>query len=66
MHKNVQNNAFAARTCIVVVVVTHEFNMLSYVPEKGNLNGSNAAMCFDVTGPSSSGLGDVFELSDRS
>ena len=28
--------------CIVVVIVTHEFNMASYLPETGNLNGSNA------------------------
>ena len=60
------NNAFAARTCIVVVVVTNESNMASYFPEAGNLNGSNADMCSDVTGPWSSGSGDLFELSDRS
>ena len=33
------NNAFAARTCIVVVVVTNESNMASYFPEAGNSNG---------------------------
>ena len=60
------NNAFAARTCIVVVVVTNESNMASYFPEAGNLNGSNANMCSDVAEPSSSGSGDLFELSDRS
>ena len=47
-----KNNAFAARTSIVVVVVTHELNMASYFPEAGNLNGSNADTCYDVTGPS--------------
>ena len=60
------NNAFAAQTCIVVVVVTNESNMASYFPEAGNLNGSNTEMCYDVAGPSSSGSGDLFELSDRS
>ena len=37
-----------------------------YFPEAGNLNGRNAEMCSDVVGPSSSGSGDLFELSDRS
>ena len=50
----------------MVVVVTHEFNMASYFPEEGNLNGSNVDMCSNVTGPSISGSGDLFELSDRS
>ena len=59
-------DAFAVRTCIVGVVVTNESNMASYFPEAGNLNGSNADMCSDVAGPSSSGSGDLFELSDRS
>ena len=59
-------NAFAARTCIVEVVVTNESNMVSYFPEAGNLNGSNADVCSDVAGPSSSSLGNLFELSDRS
>ena len=40
--------------------------MASYFPTAGNLNGSNADMCSDVAGPSSSGLGDLFEISDRS
>ena len=65
MHNDVNNN-FAARTCIVVVVVKHESNMVSYFPEEGNLNASNADMCSDVAGPSCSGSGDLFELSDRS
>ena len=43
MHNDV-NNAFAARTCIVVVVVTHDSNMASYFLEAGNLNGRNAAV----------------------
>ena len=62
------NRAFAARKCIVGVVVTNESNMASYFPEAANLNGSNAGMCSDVAGPSSSysGLGDLFELSDKS
>ena len=41
------NNALAARTYIVGVVVTNEFNMTSYFPEAGNLNRSNADMCSD-------------------
>ena len=40
--------------------------MASYFPEAGNLNGSNSNMCSVVAGPSSSGSGDLFELSDRS
>ena len=59
------NDAFAAGTCIVVVVVTHESNMVLYFPEARNLTGRNADMCSDVTGLSSSGSGDLFELSDR-
>ena len=59
------NSAFAARKCIVGVVVTNESNVASYFPEAGSLNGSNANMCSDVAGPSSSGSGDLFELSDR-
>ena len=35
-------------------------------PEVGNVNGSNADVCSDVAGPSSSGSGDLIELSDRS
>ena len=50
----------------MVVVVTHESNMASYFSEAINLNGSNAYMCSDVAGPSSSGSGDLFELSERS
>ena len=50
----------------MVVVVTHEFNKASYFSEAGNLNGSNADMCFDVAGPSISCSGDLFELSERS
>ena len=42
------HNAFAARTCIVGVVITNESNMAWYFPEAGNLNGSNAGMCSDV------------------
>ena len=40
--------------------------MVSYFPEAGNLNRRNAEMCSDVAWPSSSGLGDLSELSDRS
>ena len=46
----------------MVVVVTHESNRPSYFPEAGNLDGSNADMCSNVAGPSSSGSGDLFEL----
>ena len=56
------NNAFAVRTCIVGVVVTNESNMASFFPEAGNLNGSDADMCSDVAGPSSSGLGGFFSF----
>ena len=49
------NNVSATRTCIVGVIVTNESNMASYFPEAGNLNGSNAGMCSEVAGPSSSG-----------
>ena len=41
------NNAFAARTCIVGVVVMNESNMASYWPKAGNLNGSMQT-CSDV------------------
>ena len=34
--------------------------------EEGNLNDSNANICSDVVGTSSSGSGDLFELSDWS
>ena len=56
------SNAFGARTYIVGVVVMNESNMASYFPEAGNLNGSNADMCSDVAGPSSSGSGDLFDF----
>ena len=56
----------AARTCIMGVVVTNEYNMASYFPEAGNLNGSNADMCSDAAGPSSGDSGDLFELSNSS
>ena len=42
------NNAFAAQTCIVGVVVTNESNKASYFPEAENFNGSDAGMCSDV------------------
>ena len=48
------------------VVVRNESNMMLYFPEVGNSYGSNTNMCSDVAGPLSSGLGDLFELSDRS
>ena len=51
------NNALAARTCIVGVVVTNECR-------SGKCNNTN--MCSDVSGPSSSGSGDLFELPDGS
>ena len=60
------NNASAARTCIVGVVVTNESNKASYFSKARNLNDGNADMCSDVVGPSSSGSGDLFELSDWS
>ena len=50
----------------MVVVVTNESNMASYFPEAGNLDGNNADMCSDVTGPSRSSSVDLFELSDGS
>ena len=56
------NNALAARTCIVVVVVMNESNMASYFPEAGNLKGRSADMCSDAAGPSRS----CSELSDMS
>ena len=52
--------------CNVGVAVTNESNMTSYFPEAGNVNGSNADMCSDMAGPSSSGSGGLFEFSDRS
>ena len=56
----------SSKRCVKLLSLTHEFNMASYFPEAGNLNGSNADMCSDVAGPSISGSGDLFELSDRS
>ena len=50
----------------MVVVVTNEFNIALSFPEAGNLNGTNADLCSDVAGPSSSGSGDLFEPSERS
>ena len=50
----------------MVVVVTHDSNMASHFPEAGNLNGSNADTYSVVAGPSCSGSGVLFELSDRS
>ena len=44
----------------MVVVVTHEFNMASYIPEAGNLNVTSADMCSDVAGTSISGSGNFF------
>ena len=40
--------------------------MASYFSEAGNLNGSNAYMCSDVAGPSSSGSGDLFDFGSSS
>ena len=67
MHNDVKQY-FCGSKCIVVVAVavTHESNMASHFTEAGNLNDSNTYKCSDVTGPSSSGSGDLFELSDRS
>ena len=56
------NDDFVAPTCIVGVIVTNESNMASYLPEAGNSNGSNADMCPDEAGPSSSGSGDLFDF----
>ena len=41
----------------MVVVVTHESNMASYILEPGNLKSRNVCLCSDVAGPSSSGSG---------
>ena len=62
------NDAFEARTYIniVGVVVSNESNMASYFLEAGNLNDSNADMCSDVTGPSISGSGDLFDFRSSS
>lgn len=53
-------STFAAQTCIVGVVVMSEYNMASYFPEARNSNGSNADICPDVAGPSSSDSDDFF------
>ena len=50
----------------MVVVVIHEFNMASYFPKAGNLNGNNNDKCSDVAGPLISSLGDLFKLPERS
>ena len=47
-------------------LVTHKSNMALHFRKAGNLNGINAEVCPDVAGSSSSGSGDLFELSDRS
>ena len=65
MHNDVKQ-CFCGSTCIVVVVVTHESNVASYLPEVRNLNGRNADMSCDVAGPSSSHSRDLFVLSGRS
>ena len=46
------------------LVVTYESRIALYFPEVGNLNGSNVDMCSDVARPSSSGSGDLFEISN--
>ena len=40
--------------------------MASFFPEAGNVSGSNADMCSHVAGLSSSGSGDLFDLSYKS
>ena len=50
----------------MVVVVTHEFHLASYLLEAGILNGNNADMCSYVAGQSTSSSDDSFELSNRS
>ena len=37
--------------------------MALYLPEVGHLNGTNAAICSHMAGSSSSGTGNLFELS---
>ena len=61
--QNVVKQYFPARMCIVGVVVTKESNMASYFPKAGNVNGSNADVCSDVAGPSSSVSGELFYFS---
>ena len=41
---------FCGSNGIVGVVVTNDSNMVSFFPEVGNLNGSNANICSDVAG----------------
>ena len=65
MHNDVKQ-CFRGSTCIVGVVVTNKSNMASYFPEAGNFNDSNAEVCSDVAGPSSSSSSDLFEFSARS
>ena len=55
-------NAYAARTCIVRVVVTNESSTASFFLGAGNLNCRNAYMCSDVAGPSNSSSGDLLDL----
>ena len=64
MSAAVCNRPYAARTCIVVVVVTHETkrNVVSYFFKAGNLNGSYAYMCSDVAGSLRSGSEDLSTL----
>ena len=64
MH-NDENNAFAARTCIVVVVVTLESNMASSFSWSRKFKWQK---CWRVLMwlTSSNGSGDLFKLSDRS
>ena len=64
MHYDVKQ-CFHGSDGMVVVVVMNKANMVLYFPEARNLNGSNADMCSDVAGPSSSSSGDLFELSDK-
>ena len=52
--------------CIVGVVVTNKSKMALYFPKAGNLKGSNADMCSDVAGLSSSSSSNLFVLSDGS
>ena len=44
------NNAFAAQTCIVLVVARNKSNIALYFLKAENLNSSNADMCSDVAG----------------
>ena len=64
MHNDVKQCSPGSNVYCRRVIVTNESNMASYFPEAENVNGSNADMCSDVAGPSSSGSGHLFELSD--